>query len=122
MEKLTHHILKLEQELLDTSVRNDPARFGPLLHDSFIEHGQSGRRFSKADCLEGGTLGSVNLRISQFKLLPISERAVLAVYRTENPETGKTANRSSIWKSDGITWKMMFHQGTPVPSEVVADS
>jgi hypothetical protein len=114
MKILTDHILKLEEALLDTSVRNDPERFGPLLDDSFLEHGQSGRRFSKADCLADGTLGSVNLRISQFKLHPIGDRAVLAVYRTEDLETGKTANRSSIWKSDGISWKMMFHQGTPV--------
>lgn len=115
MEELTAHILKLEQSLLDTSVRNDPDRFGPLLDDSFFEYGKSGRRFSKADCLADGTLGSVNIRIRQFCLYRIGERAVLAVYRTEDMETGKMVNRSSIWESDGITWKMRFHQGTPVP-------
>ncbi|MFC7365570.1 MULTISPECIES: DUF4440 domain-containing protein [Bhargavaea] len=117
MKELANHILKLEQELLDNSVRKDPARFGPLLDECFFEFGQSGRRFSKADCLADGTLGSVDLRISHFGLHPIGEGSVLAVYRTEDRETGKTANRSSIWKSDGICWKMIFHQGTPVPNE-----
>ncbi|MCW1929316.1 nuclear transport factor 2 family protein [Bhargavaea beijingensis] len=116
MEELTAHILKLEQSLLDNSIRNDPDRFGPLLDDSFFEYGKSGRRFTKADCLADGTLGGVNIRIRQFSLHRIDERAVLAVYQTEDAETGKMANRSSIWKSDGITWKMMFHQGTPVPA------
>ncbi|EMR05956.1 hypothetical protein C772_01936 [Bhargavaea cecembensis DSE10] len=117
MEALTAHILKLETALLDNQVRNDPNRFGPFLDESFFEFGKSGGCFSKADCISAGSLGSVRLNIEQFRLQTIGEHAVLALYRTVDKETGRAANRSSIWKSDGITWKMLFHQGTPVPDK-----
>lgn len=123
MEALTAHILKLEMDLLDNQVRSDPTRFGPLLDDTFFEFGKSGGSFTKDDCMRAGSLGSVRLSISQFRLQSIGDRAVLAVYRTVDEETGKAANRSSIWKSDGNRWKMIFHQGTPAPgNEEVAES
>jgi hypothetical protein len=123
LEALPAHILKLEMALLDNQVRSDPDRFGQLLDDTFFEFGKSGGSFTKDDCMDAGSLGSVRLSISQFRLQSIGEHAVLAVYRTVEKETGKAANRSSIWKSDGIRWKMIFHQGTPVPgNEEVAES
>lgn len=109
---LCDEILKLESRLLEDEIRKDPSLFGPILDDRFFEFGKSGRSFTKADCMEAGSLGEIKVEIEQFRVTELAADVVLATYRTVDRSSGDYANRSSIWKRTGGRWRMMFHQGT----------
>ncbi|WP_367575718.1 DUF4440 domain-containing protein [Pelagibius litoralis] len=101
----------LEARLLDPLVRCSPSEVDRLLSDDFVEFGSSGRVYDKAIMIEAlrqdpGFDGPRT--IINFKALELSSLVVLVTYRIR--ETGTL--RSSIWRSNGEHWEMVFHQGT----------
>jgi len=50
--ELLCHLRDLEISLHKHSVRSDRAKVGLLMHDSFVEFGQSGRRFNRVEILK----------------------------------------------------------------------
>lgn len=110
VSNLASHIEALERALLTEQVRTNQQAFLPLLHDAFFEFGSSGRIISIAE--DDVTLGVVDMSLSHFQLHVLSEQAVLATYRIVNHATNKTSLRSSIWRFDGTSWRLFFHQGT----------
>lgn len=117
--ELLCHLRDLEISLHKHSVRNDSAKVGLLLHDSFVEFGQSGRRFNRVEMLKfmqsGNSTGEV---WSQgFVLAEIGNDVVLLTYRSAHVGEAGTLSRhslrSSIWQRMLAGWQIRFHQGTP---------
>ncbi|WP_046468343.1 nuclear transport factor 2 family protein [Allosalinactinospora lopnorensis] len=106
-----------ELRLLDPAVRDDPAAAGALLDSDFTEIGRSGRWWTRDAILaalpgmdaEGGPGAPEGM--SARVLAP---GLVHLTYTVRGP--GRDAARSSLWRrgADG-TWRMLFHQATPLP-------
>lgn len=111
---------RLEEELLELSVRGSPEAASRLLADDFVEFGRSGRIYGKQDVIgslasEGaGTTGVP--AASDFDLKSLADDVVLLTYRSlRRGMDGEEQHslRSSIWKFSDGRWQMVFHQGTP---------
>jgi len=106
------HLYKLELSLLTSSVRKSTEALDQLLAEEFIEFGSSGKIFNKKEILEILPLeeGFGVYSIKDFNLITLSPTVMLARYKATID--GTTSLRSSIWKNNGDTWQMVFHQGT----------
>lgn len=81
-----------------------------LIDDAFVEFGRSGRIWTRAsirELLEGPPTDHVP--IIGFEVALLSDDVALATYQAAG------ANRSSVWVRCDGTWKLRFHQGTPIP-------
>lgn len=104
-------VTRLEQLLLDPALRADPPQVEMLLHPDFLEHGASGRvwtRDAMADAL------SVDPAVAgvgaDFVAVGLAPDVVLVTYRLIGPAGSL---RSSVWVRDADAgWRVRFHQGT----------
>jgi hypothetical protein len=105
-------ILAAEQRLLDPEVRASPAALSPLIADEFFEFGSSGRTYTREDVI-AQLLAAPNFTVAmtEFRVLVLTPDVALATYRT-----GRSL-RSSIWRREGGSWRIVFHQGTPITTE-----
>jgi len=116
---LLEELRNLETALHENETRHDQRRMETLLHPDFIEFGQSGKRYSRADILEFGQ-GEVLplIRSDNFELVVLGSGAALLTYVSAHVDAGgnshRHALRSSIWVHTQVGWQMRFHQGTPV--------
>lgn len=116
--ELEREIRSLEERLLDRRVRSDPALLRELLAEEFLEHGSSGRTWSRAEMIEAlrAERGELRFRLHDFRARRIASGAVLATYRLltepEPPEPPRASLRSSLWVQRGGRWVIVFHQGT----------
>src|SRR5437867_10415157 len=118
--RIEDHLKELEEKLLDSTVRRNPALVALLITDDFIEFGSSGRSFDKTSILE--ELKNEPIRpsaiLSDFSARPLSPDVVLVTYRTTRLDNAGQptahARRSSIWVNRQGSWQMTFHQGTPI--------
>ncbi|HEY2316334.1 MAG TPA: DUF4440 domain-containing protein [Streptosporangiaceae bacterium] len=107
-----------ELRLLQTHTRRAPAEVDALLDPEFFEFGASGCRWSRpailemlaSDSSEGGEV-AVALNVEATRIGP---GIVLVTYISENDE--RRCYRSSIWRRTATGWRVLFHQGTPIPS------
>jgi hypothetical protein len=81
----------------------------------FREFGASGRKYSKTEAI-AALLNSPSPpdpvptpQLVDFLAREIAPGVVLATYRT------RLSLRSSIWRREGQTWRLYFHQGTTAP-------
>lgn len=107
-------VLQLEVELLDPAVRADARRLEKMLHPHFVEHGASGRIWTRQAIIDELPLeGADTPRTTATDLVGawIDANTILVTYRTAS--TLKCAVRSSIWSCDDAgQWQIRFHQGT----------
>ena len=105
-----------ERSLLDPEVRGDPRALDELIADDFIEVGSSGRIYDKETLIEMVT-GEEHapVLIRDFKIRELAPEVVLVTYRTVG-QAGRAALRSSIWVRSDTRWRIVFHQGTPLPN------
>jgi hypothetical protein len=109
---------KLEESLLDTSVRRDRKRLRSMLAEGFREFGSSGRTWTRSSIIEmlSRETAFVPPGIEDFQYALLSENVALVTYRTvrTDPVTGQVlaSLRSSIWTNEAGAWRMRFHQGT----------
>lgn len=111
-----HHIIELEMKLLDPEIRKSEATVDSLFDDSFIEFGTSGRTYDKKIIIERLS-HEVPSKVEATDFVPVqlSEDVVQLRFKTKRiSDDGSVvfSLRSSIWKGQGETWKMVFHQGT----------
>ena len=109
------HLRSLEEEMLQSSFRQNSAELAELLTDDFQEFGSSGRVFDKPAILrELRDAISSQLALDNFEAIECARDVVLVTYistRTTAQLIIKTL-RSSIWVNQSGAWKMRFHQGT----------
>jgi hypothetical protein len=114
---------KLEERLLRPDVRSSAEELDKLLADESIEFGSSGRVFNKEQII--GALAyeqaegySPARTAEDVAVRYLATDVALVTYRTvrQNSTTGPElqALRSSIWKRVDRTWRIIFHQGTPI--------
>jgi hypothetical protein len=114
-DDLTTHLISLELQLQDSSTRKDPAAIGELLSKDFREFGASGRIWDRATLLE--TLSAeppYPITSESFECQRLSSHLVLLTYVASNP--ARKTLRSSLWHLEEDRWRVLFHQGTVIPS------
>ncbi|MET0549000.1 MAG: nuclear transport factor 2 family protein [Xanthomonas sp.] len=113
-------LVALELELLEPAVRASAARVAELLDDAFVEFGASGRRFDKPAVLQSlpAEAGAFRYRTFDIQAQLLAPELVQVRYRSERSGGGeppRQALRSSLWQRRDGHWRMLFHQGTPIP-------
>ena len=110
MDAELDHVVTLELELLTPDCRGDRSRVDQLLHPEFVEHGASGRTWTRLDTLddleadpwyEGTAIDIAAARLSAD--------VVLITYRITG---SRPSLRSSLWVRGSDGWRMRFCQGT----------
>lgn len=114
VEALVDAAWAAEQHLLDPSVRADPHEVGRLLDPSFVEFGQSGRRWTRDEIVaalqeEPGTDPLPSLSEKEHRVLGPDTVLLTYLLRFED----RLSRRSSLWRCDPAP-RCLFHQGTPV--------
>jgi hypothetical protein len=115
-------LLKHEQQLMDPAFRKNRDQVSPLLAEGFREFGSSGRIWNKAailDHLASETPQPAPI-VEDFAIQLLGSETVLATYRVvraqSDPNMPQVSLRSSLWMRSKGGWRMLFHQGTKVPS------
>ncbi|WP_414050242.1 hypothetical protein [Macrococcus animalis] len=103
----------LEYEMLHLdAARRLNGEYADILHDEYIEFGQSGIITTKSDYV-GFKMPESDFEIIDYSVKDLSDNSKLATYVLIDKVTNNKSNRSSIWiKEDD--WKLYFHQGTKV--------
>lgn len=112
-------ILELEKNLLSSDVRKSAEKINELLADDFVEFSSSGSEYhyKKGDVFQAeDDERSLNWEILNFDIKEIDDKCVLATYKVvkydEIDERKRYSLRSSLWRKEGKSFKMFFHQGT----------
>ncbi|HEX2671548.1 MAG TPA: DUF4440 domain-containing protein [Polyangiaceae bacterium] len=109
---LLDEIRGVEQQLLTAEVRASAEALDRLVSDQFVEFGNSGHVYTKADVIAQMLAApTVHVDVSDFQVLALAEDVALATYRTPR------SLRSSVWRREGAQWRCVFHQGTSVPPQ-----
>jgi len=111
---LEEDFLSLELSHLRFDLRSSRARLDALLSEEYFEFGRSGRAYSKVEIvaqvladpvLPGGDCSASDL--VEFRAMLVAPEVVLVTYWLRG------ALRSSLWRREARTWRILFHQGTP---------
>lgn len=116
-EKLQVLLFAQEKELLLNSTRKNKQRLEQLLHQSFIEIGRSGNRYSRAAIVKilNTEADFPAIEVSDMQMQLLTDELAMITYvsqRAESKRPRKTL-RSSLWQRQGSDWLLRFHQGTP---------
>lgn len=118
-EALRLHLRELELRLLEPAVRASQEALEDLLDPQFLEYGSSGRRFERVDIvaeLAGGA--SFEYSAEGFEFLALAPDVVQVRYVSsmrQGDGVFRIARRSSLWRRSEAGWRIVFHQGTPIP-------
>ena len=111
-------LMALERSLLEPAVRASAAQLDALLADGFREVGASGRAFGKGDVLarlpeESGVVFTT----AGMDVQLLGKDYALVTYRAIRSADGEDLSslRSSLWRREASGWRMLYHQGTPLP-------
>jgi hypothetical protein len=116
MDDLTLLAWQGEEALLSPAVRRSQARLLELLAPDFVEIGQSGRRWDRAEvvaALVDDIEADPGVTISEREARAVAPDTVLLTYRLRFG--GRASLRSSLWRLAGESVQCVFHQGTPAP-------
>ncbi|MEM7092389.1 MAG: GNAT family N-acetyltransferase [Actinomycetota bacterium] len=104
---------KLELRMWQDDYRGDSRWFEPHLHDRFVEHGCSGKLWTRQTIIEQD-IGAIAVEFPFIDLHveQIDEVSWIVTYLAVQPE--RTCRRASLWQRTGDGWRLRFHQGTPV--------
>ncbi len=106
---LQDEIRELEDCLVSPEVRASADALNRLISDQFVEFGSSGRIYTKRDVITQMLAApSITVEVADLRVLAVSPDVALATYRT-----GRSL-RSSVWRREGESWRIVFHQGTPI--------
>ncbi len=110
----------LEEGLWQTEFRFDQAWMENVLAVDFFEYGMSSRVYQRQDTLDIPSQEIASLiPLRDFKVRLIDRNVAQVTYISVVDCDGEifTALRSSLWSRDGESWKLRFHQGTPLTTE-----
>ncbi|RZZ85865.1 nuclear transport factor 2 family protein [Pseudoxanthomonas winnipegensis] len=113
-----------ERALLTAQVRASATRLQALLAEDFVEFGASGRRYTRQEIVAELAQESDQTRYSAdaFECVELAPGLVQLRYvsRREDADGVRLARRSSLWRQETAGWRMVFHQGTPLPDALDA--
>src|SRR5260370_41979418 len=73
-----------------------------------------------------GPAAITDYSLEQFRLLPVNARCVIVTYiatvrsRLQGKEEATRAYRSSTWIEQAGSWRMIFHQATPMAKDTIS--
>ncbi|MFJ9621130.1 DUF4440 domain-containing protein [Streptomyces sp. NPDC101181] len=115
--------INAELRLLEPAVRSSRSSAQQLLDPEFTEIGASGRRWTYEEMLDalpgldGGDGDRPRVEASGMTGTVLAPGVVHLTYETL--AGGRRTRRSSLWRKrtgePGATWRLYYHQGTPVP-------
>ena len=112
---LAEDLRALEEALLRPAARYSVTELERLLTEDFREFGASGTIYDRAAIIDLLTQESrttfTPIEISEFATRKLGEDAALVTYRSKRGDAVRL--RSSVWRRENGSWRMMFHQGTP---------
>jgi len=119
-------VIQRELSLLQPDVRASTGQVEALLHPDFCEVAPSGRRYDRREVIVA--LASAQLppmpgngtrapadeppAVSGLAGIRLSGTVILVSYVSE--QHGQRSRRSSLWLKTGPSWRLYFHQGTPI--------
>ena len=122
-KEIEGQLIAKEKAIVDAQKKRDFAAVEAVLADDFREIGSSGRLFSKSDILDGIKESQiVDCSFEEFRFLPVDSTCVIVTYVTtatriqQGREQTYRAYRSSTWVEQDGMWRMIFHQGTMLPT------
>lgn len=111
-------LMALERSLLRPAVRASAVQLDALLAHGFREVGVSGRAFGKDDVLARlpGESG-IDFTAGEMDVQLLGADHALVTYRATRSADGvdQSSLRSSLWRREATGWRMLYHQGTPLP-------
>ena len=110
-------LLELEQRLAQVGGKLSAEDASLLIAEDFLEFGASGKVWTKDEIIAAISQWEPNVRvIENFTVRELSAAVCLVTYRVvgTNKERLPFSLRSSIWRNNGETWDIIFHQGTNV--------
>lgn len=109
-----HELQGLEESLWRPETRFDRRYMDGVLTPDFLEFGRSGRRYDRAGVLDM-TGGHLDARLSELTVTLLAPDVALVTYVSEvRGDEVLRAQRSSVWLRQGGSWRLRFHQGTPL--------
>lgn len=112
----TEHMLAIEKQHLDSTVRSSAELLDALLCDSYREFGASGKIYDRSVALMSSVSITVvtEYEIDDYQIASLGEGHILATYKLSERRNDiwRYTLRSSVWKQAGDKWCLLFHQGT----------
>ncbi len=109
-------LIERELALMSPSVRRSEALVDELLDPEFCEIGMSGRFWTRAEVRRAlaAELGDDHdtAEVTEMEGKVLGPSLILLKYVSSRD--GRRARRSSLWRCSDGTWRLFFHQGTPL--------
>ncbi len=126
-KELEEKLIANERSILAALKRRDLSAVAAALADGFHEIGKSGKSYSKAEILDAlkDPAAITDYSLEQFRLLRVSASCMIVTYiatvrrRLQGKEEATRAYRSSTWIEQAGSWRMIFHQGTPIARDSI---
>lgn len=117
-QSMSDTVLRADLTLLDPVIRTDRAALERWLDPDFTEIGQSGRLWTRDEIIDDLlTTDQSPYAASGLSEPHVRELAPDCYLLTYVAQVGKCrSRRSSIWRNRDGQWRMVFNQGTPLPS------
>ena len=118
--ELLDELRRLEELLNSREVRSDRKRLKVLLHQDFEEFGRSGKRYGRAEILAelSGDQQAPKILSRYYELSVLADGVALLTYVSahvdEKGRATRHTRRSSLWLRTRGSWRLRFHQGTPI--------
>lgn len=110
-------VIKRELALLAPEVRGSAERLEDLLDPDFREIGKSGRLWTWGAMIAALVADTEpaqhRINLSDMSGRTVGPGLVLLTYVAE--VEGRRARRSSLWRQSTKGWRVLHHQGTPIP-------
>ncbi len=120
-KELEEKIISKERSILAAQKRRDFEAVEAALAHGFLEIGGSGQLFSKTQALERMKFVHVlDYSLERFRLVSVDDTCVILTYiatvrrRYKGEEYSNSSYRSSTWVERSGSWRVIFHQATPV--------
>lgn len=118
MTSLLQELQTLEVELHHPGVRCDRERLEKLLHPEFHEVGRSGRQYGRETVVNhlSSHPSQPTVVSDAFAVVELGPQVALLTYRSAHVEAPNLLTnytlRSSVWVKSGVSWQLLYHQGT----------
>ncbi len=111
-------LLTMEKNFFKFQYTSDKKWLNSVLHDSFLECGQSGMLFDKKTTIDAllSYTSDRKIEIYNFECNPIRHDCWMIHYFTKSDET-VTVYRTSVWVRE-TQCQLLFHQATPFHGSV----
>lgn len=111
--ELREQIIEKEKALLSSEVRSSVEKLKSLISEDFREIGASGANFSLKEileCLPQDKNWSAKVGDFEFRLLAddVAQLTFRAFIKHDEKDEGAYSLRTSIWRNESGTWKMVF--------------